>query len=158
MTKIVLARVDDRLIHGQVMTAWIQYTGGNHIVIVDDVTAQDDFTKQIIQMAVPAGIKLDIYNVQEAPQKINANQTGKLIILAKTPQVFLQLIQAQVALPGVIIGGMGANKGRQKVYKNIFMNAVEKQAVQAIGAQGVKVKIQVIPDEKALSIEKVDLN
>lgn len=158
MTKIVLARVDDRLIHGQVMTAWIQYTGGNHIVIVDDVTAQDDFTKQIMQMAVPAGIKLDIYNVQEAPQKINANQTGKLIILAKTPQVFLQLIQAQVALPGVIIGGMGANKGRQKVYKNIFMNAVEKQAVQAIGAQGVEVKIQVIPDEKALSIEKVDLN
>lgn len=158
MTKIVLARVDDRLIHVQVMTAWIQYTGGNHIVIVDDVTAQDDFTKQIMQMAVPAGIKLDIYNVQEAPQKINANQTGKLIILAKTPQVFLQLIQAQVALPGVIIGGMGANKGRQKVYKNIFMNAVEKQAVQAIGAQGVKVKIQVIPDEKALSIEKVDLN
>ena len=158
MTKIVLARVDDRLIHGQVMTAWIQYTGGNHIVIVDDVTAQDDFTKQIMQTAVPAGIKLDIYNVQEAPQKINANQTGKLIILAKTPQVFLQLIQAQVALPGVIIGGMGANKGRQKVYKNIFMNAAEKQAVQAIGAQGVKVKIQVIPDEKALSIEKVDLN
>lgn len=120
MTKIVLARVDDRLIHGQVMTAWIQYTGGNHIVIVDDVTAQDDFTKQIMQMAVPAGIKLDIYNVQEAPQKINANQTDKLIILAKTPQVFLQLIQAQVALPGVIIGGMGANKGRQKVYKNIL--------------------------------------
>lgn len=96
MTKIVLARVDDRLIHGQVMTAWIQYTGGNHIVIVDDVTAQDDFTKQIMQMAVPAGIKLDIYNVQEAPQKINANQTDKLIILAKTPQVFLQLIQAQL--------------------------------------------------------------
>lgn len=158
MTKIVLARVDDRLIHGQVMTAWIQYTGGNHIVIVDDVTAQDDFTKQIMQMAVPAGIKLDIYNVQEAPQKINANQTDKLIILAKTPQVFLQLIQAQVALPGVIIGGMGANKGRQKVYKNIFMNAAEKQAVQAIGAQGVEVKIQVIPDEKVLSIEKVDLN
>ena len=158
MTKIVLARVDDRLIHGQVMTAWIQYTGGNHIVIVDDVTAQDDFTKQIMQMAVPAGIKLDIYNVQEAPQKINANQTDKLIILAKTPQVFLQLIQAQVALPGVIIGGMGAHKGRQKVYKNIFMNAAEKQAVQAIGAQGVEVKIQVIPDEKALSIEKVDLN
>ncbi len=158
MTKIVLARVDDRLIHGQVMTAWIQYTGGNHIGIVDDVTAQDDFTKQIMQMAVPAGIKLDIYNVQEAPQKINANQTDKLIILAKTPQVFLQLIQAQVALPGVIIGGMGANKGRQKVYKNIFMNAAEKQAVQAIGAQGVEVKIQVIPDEKALSIEKVDLN
>lgn len=158
MTKIVLARVDDRLIHGQVMTAWIQYTGGNHIVIVDDVTAQDDFTKQIMQMAVPAGIKLDIYNVQEAPQKINANQTDKLIILAKTPQVFLQLIQAQVALPGVIIGGMGANKDRQKVYKNIFMSAIEKQAVQAIGAQGVAVKIQVIPDEKALSIEKVDLN
>ena len=43
MSKIVLARVDDRLIHGQVMTAWLQYTEGNHIVIVDDATAKDDF-------------------------------------------------------------------------------------------------------------------
>lgn len=48
MTKIVLARVDDRLIHGQVMTAWIQYTGGNHIVIVDDVTAQDDLDRKSV--------------------------------------------------------------------------------------------------------------
>ena len=58
MGEIVLARIDDRLIHGQVMTAWLQFTGGNHIVIVDDATAGDEFTKSIMSMAVPNGIKL----------------------------------------------------------------------------------------------------
>ena len=48
MGEIVLARIDDRLIHGQVMTAWLQFTGGNHIVIVDDATAGDEFTKSIM--------------------------------------------------------------------------------------------------------------
>ena len=46
MGEIVLARIDDRLIHGQVMTAWLQFTGGNHIVIVDDATAGDEFTQR----------------------------------------------------------------------------------------------------------------
>lgn len=72
MGEIVLARIDDRLIHGQVMTAWLQFTGGNHIVIVDDATARDEFTKSIMSMAVPNGIKLSILGVADGA-KLLAN-------------------------------------------------------------------------------------
>ena len=48
MSNIVLARIDDRLIHGQVMTAWVQYTGGNEIVIADDKVANDPFLSAVI--------------------------------------------------------------------------------------------------------------
>ena len=53
---IVLARVDDRLIHGQVMTSWLNYTGATKIVVIDDVTANDSFLTMIIKTLVPANI------------------------------------------------------------------------------------------------------
>lgn len=94
MANIVLARVDDRLIHGQVMTAWLQYTGGNHIVIVDDNTASDEFTKEIMAMAVPEGIGLDVFSKGEAIDGISRlDENKKIIILTKTPEVFLYLIE-----------------------------------------------------------------
>lgn len=52
MSKIVLSRIDDRLIHGQVMTAWVQHVGGNEIVIVDDKVAKDPFLSAVITGAV----------------------------------------------------------------------------------------------------------
>lgn len=154
MGKIVLARVDDRLIHGQVMTAWLQFTGGNHIVIVDDQTAGDDFTKTIIKMAVPMNIGLDILTLEEAPEKIKALPSEKkIIILTKGPENYVNLIKNTVPIESVIIGGMGANKERTKFYKNISASETEKEAFREIIKQGVDLKVHVIPDEKSVAVD-----
>ena len=133
MGEIVLARIDDRLIHGQVMTAWLQFTGGNHIVIVDDATAGYEFTKSIMSMAVPNGIKLSI--------------------LAKEPQTYWQLIEKGVTFDEIIIGGMGARKDRKTFHKNISASEEEKETFRKIVAQNVKMKIHVIPDQGSQAIE-----
>ena len=156
MSKIVLARIDDRLIHGQVMTAWLQYTGGNHIVIVDDQTAADDFTKTIIKMAVPMGISLDILTVAEAPAIINNLSTDKkVIILTKEPAVYVSLIENDVKISNVIIGGMGASKKRKKFYKNISASEEEVEDFRKIISHGVDLKVHVIPDEKSVAIDNL---
>ncbi|MCF1632699.1 PTS system mannose/fructose/N-acetylgalactosamine-transporter subunit IIB [Tetragenococcus koreensis] len=156
MKNIVLARVDDRLIHGQVMTAWLQYTGGNHIVIVDDITASDEFTKEIMEMAVPEGIGLDIFSKSEAVEGIsNLDRNKKIIILTKTPGVFLHLIESGITIEKIIIGGMGANNNRKKLYKNIATTEDEKEDIKKLIAKGIDVQIQVVPDEKAVGLEKI---
>lgn len=156
MGKIVLARVDDRLIHGQVMTAWLQYTGGNHIVIVDDRTAADEFTKEIMMMAIPEGIGLDIFTKGEAVEGISKlSEKEKIVILTKTPDVFLYLAENGLPIENVIIGGMGANKNRKKLYKNIATTDGEKEDIKKLISKGLDVKIQVVPDEKAVSMEKI---
>ncbi|MBP1039566.1 PTS sugar transporter subunit IIB [Vagococcus sp. BWB3-3] len=153
MAKIVLARIDDRLIHGQVMTAWLQYTGGNHIIIVDDQTAGDEFTKTIIKMAVPMGIGLDILTTTEAPTIINAlSDDKKIIILTKGPSTYVSLIENGVSITDVIIGGMGANKNRSKFYKNISASEQEKTEFRAIISHNVGLKVHVIPDEKSVAV------
>ncbi|MGY3748736.1 PTS sugar transporter subunit IIB [Vagococcus acidifermentans] len=156
MGSIVLARIDDRLIHGQVMTAWLQYTGGNHIVIVDEPTAADEFTKSIISMAVPSGIDLTIAGVEEGTEVLkNLPANDRVIILTKGPETYLQLIENGVPLEKIIIGGMGANKNRSKFYKNISASEEEKEIFRKIIEHGCELEVHIIPDEKAVSVKGI---
>lgn len=155
MGEIVLARIDDRLIHGQVMTAWLQYSGGNHIVIVDDETAEDDFLKSVLSMAIPVGIKLNIFNCSDGAEFLkNLNVDDKVVILAKVPETFLKLIEAGVNLKQIIIGGMGANTNRSKFYKNISASDTERETFKKIISLGTTVTIHVIPDHKAINADQ----
>lgn len=154
MGEIVLARIDDRLIHGQVMTAWLQFTGGNHIVIVDDATAGDEFTKSIMSMAVPSGIKLSILGIDDGAALLaNVPDGHKIIVLAKEPQTYLTLIEKGVKFEEIIIGGMGARKDRKTFHKNISASEEEKEAFRKIVGNDVKMKIHVIPDQGSQAIE-----
>lgn len=156
MGEIVLARIDDRLIHGQVMTAWLQYTGGNHIVIVDEATATDEFTKSIISMAVPGGIDLSIAGIEEGAAILkNLASNDKVIILTKGPETYLALIKQGVQLEKIIIGGMGANKNRSKFYKNISASETERETFKKILANNCELNIHIIPDEKSVSVKGI---
>lgn len=154
MSNIKLARVDDRLIHGQVMTNWLQFTSANQIIIIDDGTAQDEFIRTVISMAVPKNVSLKIFGINDAVNfLLNENDEKPTILLAKFPDAFLQIHEKGVILDEVVIGGMGAKKERTKLYKNIAASERERDIMNKLIEKGVNVKIQVIPDEKAVSIK-----
>ena len=140
--------------HGQVMTAWLQFTGGNHIVIADDATAGDEFTKSIMSMAVPNGIKLSILTIEEGTALLaNIPEGHRIIVLAKEPQTYWKLIETGVKFDEIIIGGMGARKDRKTFHKNISASEEEKETFKNILSQNVKMKIHVIPDQGSQAIE-----
>lgn len=151
MSNIKLARVDDRLIHGQVVTNWVQFTNATRIVIIDDATANDPFLAQIITMAAPSGIKLDIYNEEEAAKELQEIKEPSLL-LAKTPTVYLSLVEKGIEIPAVNLGGMGANKDRTKFYKNISASEDEKKAMESLIDSGVPVTIQIISSDRAVPV------
>ncbi len=66
MSEIVLTRIDDRLIHGQVMTAWVKKTRANQILIVDEEVAKDDFMSEILKMSAPSGIDILVKGLMDA--------------------------------------------------------------------------------------------
>lgn len=87
MSEIVLTRIDDRLIHGQVMTAWVKKTRANQILIIDDEVAKDDFMSEILKMSAPAGIDIVVKGLEDAVTFLNEQETEnkRLIILVKAP-------------------------------------------------------------------------
>jgi len=156
LPNIVLTRIDDRLIHGQVMTSWVKFTKADRIVIVDDGVANDPFMGDILKMAVPSGIDVDIYGIQKAVEmlKDEEKKDKNIIILAKTPKTIFALIQGGVDIQEINVGGIGAGPGRKSLYKNISASAEEKEIFKKILAMNKTVYMQIVPDDKRVEIEK----
>lgn len=156
MLNIVLTRIDDRLIHGQVATAWSKITKATKIIVIDDAVAQDSFMEMVLKSSAPASIKVEIYSSSDAVKVLNAEDDGeKVIVLVKTPMTILNLVKAGVAIKELNLGGMGAKQGRKQFYKNISVSEEEKEAFRELIAQNVNVFIQIVPDAKQIEVNKL---
>jgi len=152
---IVLARVDDRLIHGQVMTSWLNYTGANKIVVIDDTTANDPFMSMVIKTLVPANIKTEVCTVENSVSVINGlNEEEKVIILAKNPSPFVHLVNNNIKLSKINVGGMGSNPDRSKLYRNIFASEKERSEFKELMEKGLTVEIQMVAEDPKTDVNK----
>jgi D-glucosaminate PTS system EIIB component len=157
LRNIVLTRIDDRLIHGQVVTAWVKQTKSNRIVIVDDSLAKDSFMQEVLSMAAPSGVVVEVLDCISAAEllKGESGKEERVTVLAKTPQIIETLINLDVNIKTVIVGGMGSKAGRKKFHKNISASDDEIVCFRKMINQGVNVLIQIVPDERAIDVSKL---
>lgn len=147
---IKMLRIDDRLIHGQIVTAWAKNIQAEKIWIVDDGVAKDDFVKGIMHMVAPGDRELIITGLADMPsmaEKLDS-ELGNTLILVKFPYVAKEIFKAGIKLNELNIGGIGVSPERQKLFKNISASEAEKQTLKEIQDMGINVFFQVTPDEK----------
>jgi PTS system mannose-specific IIB component len=156
MLNVVLTRIDDRLIHGQVMAAWAKFTRANRIIIVDDMVADDPFMCKVLKMAAPPGMRVEVYNVQQAIDVINGDNSinDRVIILAKHPKTINLLLDGGVEIKELNVGGMAAGPGRKVLYKNVSASLEEKEVFKNIISKGTNVYIKIIPDDKEVDLKR----
>lgn len=154
MRNIVLARVDDRLIHGEVITGWLPAYKVNRIYIVDDNVAADAFAKRVLQASAPKYLHCFVYPVDVAAEKLLAegNPKERLLILVKTPLTFERLMQKGVSFKEINLGGVGPENGRKPFFKNVSLNKEEVLACDALMKNGCGVYFQLVPDQRRYEI------
>lgn len=152
---IEFIRIDDRLIHGQIVTAWAKNKQINKIWIVDDGVAKDEFLKGIMQLVAPNDKELIISGLDEMPELLKKldNEDPRVLILVKFPEVAQKIYEAGVKFRELNIGGMGANPKREKLFKNISASSEEVDTLREIKKMGVDVYFQVTPDERKTEFE-----
>lgn len=157
MKNIVLARIDDRLIHGQVVTAWVKLTNASRIVIVDDPLTKDVFMQRLLKAAAPPGINVDILTIENAINflKDKPEAGENIIILVKVPEIMEELINGGILLDKVILGGMGAKEGRNRFNKNVSASPKEVECIKRILEKGISMHYQLVPSEKAVDVKKL---
>ncbi len=98
MQNLVLTRIDDRLIHGQVMTAWIRNRKADQVVIVDDGTANDEYMIEVLEMAIPEEIAIGIFTKEEGVQFFEQGLDAPTILLVKGPEALNYLVDHALPL------------------------------------------------------------
>lgn len=154
MRNIVLARVDDRLIHGEVVVGWMPATRATRLIVVDDELCKDPFAKRILMAMVPADIRCFVYTVDQASVHLTKAPMPheRLMVLAKSPLTFWGLIEKGVEIKEINLGGTGIDENRRPFFKNISLSREEVLAVEKLMDHGCEVYYQLVPDQKRYDV------
>lgn len=155
MENLLLTRIDDRLIHGQVITAWVKLYPAKDIIIIDNQVAKDDFMIFVLQNAAPSGINVVAMSEEDAIAKLKAGLSEKTLILAKSPLNLKSVVDAGVPIPGMIIGGMGMRDGRTPLYKNISATEEERECIRYFISKGMDMAVHITPDQKRVDLKTI---
>ena len=148
-------RIDDRLIHGQIVTAWVKSYQAKKVIIVDDLVAKDEFLINVMEMVKPSGITLDVISTENLAERIAAyeSEAANSIILVKTPESAKKCFDAGLPLKELNGGGMGAKAGRKQIYRNVSASDSEVQTMMEMKATGIDVYLQATPNDKKVEVK-----
>jgi mannose/fructose/N-acetylgalactosamine-specific phosphotransferase system component IIB len=145
--RIAFVRVDDRLIHGQVVLGWVRMVGATRIVVADDAVAKDEMQKTLMQFAAPPGVETTIIPVDEAGAALahDGFPGDTVMVLVRGPRELVRLMAAGVPVTKVNVGNVRAAPGRERLTKEVAADRDDLSAWQALDAAGVALEAVWIP-------------
>jgi mannose/fructose/N-acetylgalactosamine-specific phosphotransferase system component IIB len=143
---LALARVDDRLVHGQVVIGWGTALRAKRLLVVDDVVAARAWERDLL--AASAGdLQVRVVPVAEAAAALaeEARRPGAAIVLFRSPQAARAAVEAGAELTELNLGGLHHAAGKERVLDYVYLDATDREALAALAARGVRLVAQDLP-------------
>ena len=156
MPNIVLTRIDNRLVHGQVSTQWCGSIGANLILVVNDEVSTNTLRQGLMDMAAPSYAATRYWSVEKTISTIHkASEKQKLFIVCENPQDVLKLVEGGVPIDKVNIGNMHMSEGKRQVAGSVAVDDNDVDAFRKLRDLGVELEIRRVPTEVAENIDKI---
>ncbi|HEU4584825.1 MAG TPA: PTS sugar transporter subunit IIB [Gemmatimonadaceae bacterium] len=154
---IELYRIDDRLIHGQVVVGWGQPMNIGFIALVDDDVAASDWEKELYRMGVPPGVDLYFASVRDAAEAMSAWRGDQRpgILLTGDIETMRRLAAAVPGIPAVNVGGIHHRSGRTEKLRYVFLTPDEESGLRALQEVGVVVTAQDVPSARPMPLREL---
>jgi mannose/fructose/N-acetylgalactosamine-specific phosphotransferase system component IIB len=146
-------RVDDRLVHGQVVVGWARALNLRHLVLVDDEIRASAWEQDLYRMGVPAGVELEFASVAEAGLGFSrwVAEGGRTMVILGNIDTLVRLC-ATAPVRRVNLGGLHAGEGRRQRLPYVFLTDGELGQLRALAAGGVEVTAQDVPTARAVPL------
>ena len=155
--KIVLARVDTRLLHGQVATSWTKATNPDRIIVVSDTVSKDELRKKLIEQAAPPGVKAHVIPLDKLVEVSKDTRFGntKALLLFENPQDALKVIEKGVEIKELNIGSMAHSVGKVMVSTSLSMDQNDVETYKKLADLGVKFDVRKVVADKSGDLFKM---
>ena len=155
--KYGLARIDTRLLHGQVATAWTKTVGPNRIIVVSDNVAHDNLRKSMIEQAAPPGVKANVVPIDKMIQVAKDPRFGatKAMLLFETPQDALRAIKGGVDIKELNLGSMAHSQGKVVCTKAVSMGSDDVKTFDELLAMGIKIDVRKVPTDSPENFDEI---
>ena len=149
---IVLSRVDSRLVHGQVIEAWLPHTRAERIVVIDDAAANDSIARAAMGLALPENVKLSVQRVDEVDFAALNSDPVRTLVLFRDVASLLAARARGFSPASVNLGNVHAGPGRSAVSRSVFLSPDEVALLAEIKKAGAVVAAQAIPADAPISV------
>ena len=155
--KFVLARIDTRLLHGQVATNWTKATNPNRIIVVSDSVSKDDLRKKLIEQAAPPGVRAHVIPLDKLVQVYNDPRFGdtKALLLFENPQDALAVIEKGVEIPELNIGSMAHSVGKVQINNVLSVDQADVDTYKKLRDLGVKFDVRKVSGDSPSDLFKL---
>ena len=151
---INVARIDDRLIHGQVITTWVKNYDIEQVLVINDKAAADTVQQSVLTMSAPAGLKVLVFGVQKFIEIIKKTPIKKRTMLLFTNSVDVDtLVAGGLEIEKLNVGGMRMQDGRRSLTRAVSVTPEEEQAFKNLIAKNVVVEVQMVPKDPVVLLK-----
>lgn len=144
---ITVARIDERLIHGQVGYSWTVAYKSDAVMVVDNEVSKDEFQVSLLKMACPASLKCFVVDEDRAVQLLAKYPKKKFFIVVGHPCVYLNMIDRGAEIASINVGGIYFKEGRRQVSKTVYVDDDMERVFKALDGKGVKLEVRTTPTD-----------
>ena len=156
---VALVRVDNRLVHGQVLEAWLPALDAGGILVADDEAAGNVLARSSMALAIPPGIRYDVLRVDAAAELLRQGGKGpqapRTLLLLRDVRDAVALHAGGVAIPVINLGNVHFGAGRRQVSPSVFLSASELESLEKLAADGTRVELRAVPSEAPLRLPEI---
>lgn len=154
----VLARIDTRLLHGQVATSWTKATNPTRIIVVSDAVAKDELRKKMIQQAAPPGVKahvVPIWKMVELAKDDKHFGGQRALLLFETPQDVLKAVEGGVPLKTINVGSMAHSPGKVQPNKTLAFDQDDIDTFKKLKELGLEFDVRKVPNDSPEDMDEI---
>jgi len=148
---LVLARVDQRLVHGQVVVGWVPTLDAGRILVVDDETAGDEWERDMVISAAPPGVEVEVIGLAEAPGKLRED-SRRTLLLVRSLANMLTLVREGCVRDEVNIGGLHARPGARRFLDYLYLTEEDVAVLEDLEAAGVRLRACEVPGSRIVDL------
>lgn len=151
---IVLSRIDDRLIHGQVATIWSRYTKCQRIIVCNDDVEKDPIRRVLLEQVAPPGIRVNVVGIDKAI-KVYSNpryKNDRVLFLFTNPTDVVRMIEGGVDIKSVNIGGMSFKEGKKQITNAVSVNNTDIEAFKKLNEKGIELEIRKVSSDSKVNL------
>ena len=151
---VVLTRIDDRLIHGQITEGWTRALRTEYIVVVSDEVAKSEWEKELCLAALPSHIHGIVISTDEAPDTINklASDPRNSYVLFESPHDSYKAFEKGARMEEINVGGMHSSKNKREILDYIFVDEDDAAHLKALHDSGVKLDFRDMPNNENIDV------
>ncbi len=153
---ITLIRIDDRLIHGQVIQGWVRHQKIQKIFVCNDEVAGDEMRKTLMEIAVPANLKIAILSIDKVVKAAQEVQFTKerTLFLFSNPRDLVKFVDSGIMVKSVNIGAMHFSSGKRHILETVSVDEDDVLAFQELAKRGIELEVRAVPTDVKKNILK----